>query len=497
MVMWLDRLEAELDNIRAALKYTLERNIEVELRLASALSWFWHVRGHKNEGIGWLEQGLSIEAIERSNQPLIPNRARIRGKALCVAGFLSLMLVETDKGAIFLEEGLTLFQGLGTVDRQGIAYVLLNLSRVAYNRMDLRRQKALLEESLALFQEMGDKFGMADCIHELGHCASDQGDYEQSRSLLEEHLALCQEIGDKDGNAFAFFALGYLASEQGNFNQAITYFEASLSLYREVGNRWGLCFVLSAQGQVAQLQGAYRRANIALEEALVLGQDLSDKHAIASRLNELGSVARSQGNYERAIQMHEEALFLFLEVGNQFAASYTLCNLGFAALARADSTQAVKMFDEALAISRETNDKLETAFALYGKGQVAKFQGNFALARKLNLDAMALFRQLDVLSDVARGEAYCFEAFAVMAVRQNQMMRAACLFGASEKFYAPLRFEFSAKERDEHDQAIAIALAAIGGDAFAAAHAEGKKLTLDEAVDYAIEGLQVGSAYYS
>jgi len=146
------------------------------------------------------------------------------------------------------------------------------------------------------------------------------------------------------------------------------------------------------------------------------------------------------------------------------------------------------MFDEALAISRETDDKLETAFALYGKGQVAHFQGNFRLARKLNLDAMAIFRQLDVLSDVARGEAYCFEALAVMAVRQNQMRRAACLFGASEKFYAPLRFEISAKERDEHDQAIAIALAALDKDAFAAAYAEGKKLTLDEAVDYAIEG---------
>ena len=110
MAMWLDRLETELDNIRAALEWGLETDVEAQLRLANALLWFWHIRGHKNEGVDWLERGLSVEATERGDQSLTPDRAMIRGKALYVAGFLRLMLIETDKGEILSKESLALFR---------------------------------------------------------------------------------------------------------------------------------------------------------------------------------------------------------------------------------------------------------------------------------------------------------------------------------------------------------------------------------------------------
>jgi predicted ATPase/DNA-binding SARP family transcriptional activator/Tfp pilus assembly protein PilF len=487
MVIWLDRLEAELDNTRTALGWAIESDVEAELRLTSTILWFWHIRGHKNEGIDWLERGLAIEAAERSDQPLKPDRALIRGRALSAAGFLRLMLEETDKGAVLSEESLTLFRELGMMGKRDTAYALWNLSAVADQQRDSLREKALLEECLALFRETGDKFGIAQCIDGLGFCAFEEGNHEQARTLLEEHLALRQEIGDKDGIALAFLALGHLALEQGNYKQARTQYEAGLSLFREVGNRSAMSIALSSLGRVARAIGDYGQATTMLEEALVLGQNLGEKSSTARWLNELGLVARSQGDYSRAIQMHEQALGLFREIGNQILASDALCNLGFAALAQADYTRAVEMFEEALSISTESGNHFNTALALYGKGRVAQSQGDFATARELNMDAIAIFRDRCDSDDRPEGMAYCLEVFAILAVAQKQTKRAVFLFSMSESLYTSLRFQMSAKERAEHDQAIATARAALGEEEFAAAYEEGKKMTMHEAIEYALE----------
>ncbi|HKZ78147.1 MAG TPA: tetratricopeptide repeat protein, partial [Pyrinomonadaceae bacterium] len=372
MVMWLDRLEAEHDNIREALTWAMESDIEAELRLASALLWFWHIRGYKREGTGWLERALSIEEMERGERALWPQRAMIRGKALYVAGFLSLMFIETEKGAMLSEESLTLFQGLGTMGRQGKAYALWNLAVVGQQKRDLRQAKALTEESLVLFQEVGDKFGIAQGFDHLGFYALHEGNCEQARMLWEEHLALRQEIGDKDGNALALHNLGILASQQGDYKQATIHYEASLVLFRELKNKWALSMVLDYLGRTTQAQGDYERAANILEESLALSQDLGDRFAIAHRLNGLGSVSQSQGDYGRATQMHEEALTLFREMGNQVYYALALWNLGLVAMAQGDAERATNKFEEVLSVSRGSGNELGMSLALYGLGKVAK-----------------------------------------------------------------------------------------------------------------------------
>jgi tetratricopeptide (TPR) repeat protein len=87
-----------------------------------------------------------------------------------------------------------------------------------------------MEESLEVFQELDDKFGIAQCLNDLGGFPMNNGEYQQARILWEKHLALRKEIGDKDGIALALQDLALLASREGDYNQAATYFEASLSL---------------------------------------------------------------------------------------------------------------------------------------------------------------------------------------------------------------------------------------------------------------------------
>jgi predicted ATPase/Flp pilus assembly protein TadD/DNA-binding XRE family transcriptional regulator len=490
MEIWLDLLETELDNIRSALVYGLKNDIESELQLASALWWFWHIRGYKSEGCQWLEQGLSVEEQERGESHVQPARILIRGKALYVAGFLRLMFFETNKGALLSEESLLLFQELGMEGKRGAAYALWNLSAVADRQLDFHRKKLLLEESLALFQEVDDKFGIAQCIDSLAFCAMNENNYEQARILLQEHLALRQEIGDMDGSAVALHDLGRFAFQKGNFQQAATHYRASLALFLRMRNRWGTSYVLSSLGHTAQAQGNYEEATITLEDALALEESVGDRFGIASRLNELGLVVQSQGDYRRAAQMYGQALELFYEAGNQIAVSSALFNLGSVALLQSDYKQAVKNFEEALAISQEVGNKFGAAWALYGLGKTARHQGTPSSARELTLTALGIFRTVGdptYVSQGVQGVAYCLDALARLAFAQKQMRQAVSLFSVSEKLYPPLRFEMSAAERSEHGQAVISARRVLGEDMFAAMWKGAEAMTMEEAIALASE----------
>ena len=491
MVMWLDRLEAEQDNIRLALEHALESDIEAELRLASALLWFWHIRGHIHEGVDWLERGLPIEAAERADQPLRPSRAMIRGKALFVSGFLIHMMGKYQRAVEFAEESLLIFRKLGSAGRRDSAYVLCLLGTHQL-RQDVRQAKILLEESLTLSQEVGDKFGVAQCLDDLSVVAWNEDRKEEARALLDEDLALRKEIGDKDGTAFILDELGNQAVRKGDYEQAIMYYEEGLALFQEVGNKRGASMTLSYLGGVARAQDNYEWATILLEEALMLEQDLGDKQATANRLVDLGAVAQSEGAYKRATQTYAEALKLFRELDNQFGIAITLRHLGLAALEHGDYEQASKRLQEALVINQDIGNKFQSALTLYYLGKVADYQGNYALA--CWFQTKAIVNHVDIGS--RPGVALCLDAFAILSIGQNRaafaplpfstLRRAAHLFGAAEILYPPPRFEMSAKERAEHDQAIATARAALGEEAFAAAYEEGKMMTLDEAVTYAL-----------
>src|SRR6185503_7921923 len=138
MVQWLDRLKVELDNIRTALEWALETNAEAALRMASSLLWFWHIRGHKSEGIDWLERALSAEPA-KADGALPPPRLLMRGKALNAAGALMVMHGNPQRGNELSETSLKLHEGLGAMGRRGSAYALWNLAQGASFQEDFEK----------------------------------------------------------------------------------------------------------------------------------------------------------------------------------------------------------------------------------------------------------------------------------------------------------------------------------------------------------------------
>jgi non-specific serine/threonine protein kinase len=530
MVLWLDHLEVEHENIRSALEWALEGDIEAELRLASALLWFWHIRGHKNEGVEWLERALSIEAIDHEGQPRTPRRARIRGKALNASGSLMVMNQEIARAPVRLEESLALFKELGPPGKQGMAYALLRLAILPSAR---GRANDMLLQSLAWFREIGDKFGVAETLLQLSGLVQND-DHQQAVLLIEEKLALSREIGDQDGIASALSSLADLALSRDDYEQAIPLYAESLAAFRTVKNLAAVSMTLGSFGDVFFWQGNYGQAAKTYEEALAFVQELGYRFHIAFYFYSLGILAWFQGEYSRAMHQVSRSHPIFRDIGHHWLAVSSLHTLGDIALAAGDVEEAAQWYQDELKFGQKIQLEAPPIFAVEGLAKVAWAKGDYDLAAKGSEESLLMSQKADIthatfhsllnLGRVAQSHgdygkarafyiealklqkrrvsplfnwvwlktyvttvSYPLKALAVLAAAQNQMGRAARLIGAAENFYAPLRFEMSAKEGAEYDQALASARAVLGEEALAKARAEGQEMTLEQAVAYALE----------
>jgi predicted ATPase/DNA-binding SARP family transcriptional activator/DNA-binding CsgD family transcriptional regulator len=244
---WLERLETEHDNLRAALRWFLERGeAEQGLRLAGALGEFWRVRGHLREGLRWLEEALGNG--EDTSSTLA------RAKALSHAGWMAWERVDFERSRTFSEEALALSRRLGY--KEGAASALYNLGMIAiYDQMRPEEAWALFEESLALRRELGDMAGAGRTLQKMGLISVVGHDFEQAAALYEESLGLARETRDKLGLILALW-LGMLASlGQGDHRQVKALCKESLDLARQVGYTHGITFILHVLAASAGSQG--------------------------------------------------------------------------------------------------------------------------------------------------------------------------------------------------------------------------------------------------
>lgn len=303
---WLNQLEAEQHNLRRALHWFVEQGeAEGALRLSSALSWFWYLHGYLREGCGWLERVLAL--------PGASGRTRYRARALYSVGGLARFLGNFTRARSRLEESLALWRELG--DRLGCAYTLARLGTVLKLQGDLVVAHGLLEESVALFREGGDKWGLALALFGLEEVVTSEGDLPSAHSWLQESLALWREVGDTWGLALALGGLGEVMRYQGDYEQAAKFYDESLVLFRHLDNKWRIAYVLHNLGHVARAQGNYEGMAALFEESFVLFGELGHKAGIADCLAGLAAVAGVQGQLELAVQLFAASQALFDALG--------------------------------------------------------------------------------------------------------------------------------------------------------------------------------------
>jgi predicted ATPase/DNA-binding SARP family transcriptional activator len=318
----------------------------------------------------------------------------------------------------------------------------LNLAGDLANcRGDFASARALNAESLAIYRKLGDRRGIAHSLNGLGLVAGAQGDYRQARTYHEESLALRREIGDRQEVAISLNNLGLVAREQSDYEAARSFYEQALGIRREIGNKGDIADSLNDLGLLAQIWGDYGTARALYEQGLAINREREDKVRIARSLYHLGTGAQAVGDYEVARALLQESLALYRETGPSFII-HVLGALGHVAREVGDYARAANLYRESLLLRREQGDMVATACSL--------------------------------------------EDFAGLASRQLQFGRAVRLLGAAESVCRTLGRTSPVGAQAEYSRTIAAAQAALSEDEFAATWAEGRALTLEQAVEFAL-----------
>ena len=302
---WLRALDDDLDDVRAALRWGVERRDARALAAVAGLERFWELRGYFSEGRRWLEALLA--ATGAGGPP--PARA----KALRAAAILAQRQGDYEPARALHTDSLSLARSAG--DERGVAAAVHGLGNLAALQGELAAARDLYEEALAIGRRLDDDHVVAAALTNLGTVAQNQASFDEARAFGEESLAVRRRMGDRHGIAMVTGNLAWLSFQQGDHGQAGALYQESLALQRELGDRPGIANSLCNLGYLALTEGDLAGAAALLEESLELAGELGDKYWTALSLLRLAKVARAEGDLQRAAGLDDRALTLASELG--------------------------------------------------------------------------------------------------------------------------------------------------------------------------------------
>jgi len=328
---WFDRLEMELDNLRAALDWTLENAPETALQMSALLAPFWMTRGKAREGSEWLQ------------------------KALVRPGEIS-------------------------VNR---ADALNGMAQMKWSLSEYDEGKRWALESLAARRVLKDPQGVVTTLNTLGSLLMEQGDYAEAQTCYEECLTLSQAIGSRRSESNVLANLGNLVYGQGDYTLACTYYEACLVARRALGDRRGIASVLDYMARAVREQGDYRRAYDLHAESLTMRRELHDKQGVALALNHaaLAKILLEEGAEARTLL--EESLLTSREIGDRASLAEASALLGELAHQEGAVPTARAYWSDSLTIWQEAGDRASLASLLESFAGLAQSENRSAAAAQL------------------------------------------------------------------------------------------------------------------
>jgi predicted ATPase/class 3 adenylate cyclase/Tfp pilus assembly protein PilF len=300
-----------------------------------------------------------------------------------------------------------------------------------------------LEAALAKGREGTPVAARTKALEGLSWLADAQGDLDRAEAAAEEGLQLSTKAGIESNLAASLqVRLAEAAETRGDYGRAKDLYQESLSHYRETGDTRGIALTLGGLGTLYSDQGDYERAKQLYEEGLVIARKLGGPQLLGAFLNSLGHVSLLKGDSERAMALTEEAVTLLQEQGHRGGLEYALDNLGWAALLRGDHERAEGLHEQSLVLCKELGDRLIVSESLEGLACSAGIRGE--------------------------GE------------------RAARLFGASEALREAIGYRQVFGEHALREPYLMAARNSIAGEVWETAWKEGREMTLEEAVSYAL-----------
>ncbi len=351
---WLERLEREHDNLRAALAWSLGLQVVDEapssaalavtasalidsltgerarlaLRIVTALRRFWYYRGYFSEGRRWFEATLARYPLDAA---------------------FALGLDRAELAAFHAKARLV-------------------AARLALPQGDFARAREHLELSLALFRELDDRRGTSEALNALGDVALADGDGDRAEVVFAESLEHCRAIGFAYGHAHALGQLGRTALRRSEFDRAAELLEESLTRLRAVGDRWQIAWAARNLGLVEIYRGNHARAAEVVSESVAICAELGDRWGATTSLSLMAMLAAAVGQHARAARLFAATATIqtavCLRLGPVYGARYegdlatVRAGLGEAAFAAAWAEGEAMTLEAAVADGRRLAERL-------------------------------------------------------------------------------------------------------------------------------------------
>jgi predicted ATPase/DNA-binding XRE family transcriptional regulator len=295
-------------------------------------------------------------------------------------------------------------------------------------------------------KQWGQTARRAHTLSLAGRLAHFQADFASARMLLEQALSIARVSGDKKEIAFALLWLGRTASRQRDEQIAQSLIEEALTIYQELQDEWGIVMAFHRLAELAKTRGEHGKAQEEFfMKTLAKYRNLGDRFMAGEVLNALGEVARFEGDYERAGTFYEQALEILRELGSRFPPATPLVNLAWVSLHGGDYRKARALFEESLKLNREYGDTI--------------------------------------------GMVECLGGFAAILGMTGKPEQAARLFGAVESLpeSSGMAGGLEPPDQKEFDHYVAVVHGQLDEAAFEKAWAEGRAMTMEQAIAYALE----------
>ena len=483
--------------LRATLDWSHDLLSEDERTLFRRLSVFtggWVLEAAEAVGAGsGIEEGLVANPGRASNPPVLDLLSGLVDKSLVVAeadgdGALRYRLLET------VRQYATEKLGSGAEEeavRQRHAMFFLALAERAEPELGGTEQVAWLDRleselsnlrvALGWFKESARGMNLLRMAGSLWRFCYLRGHYEEGRRWLEGAL-VGGDNTPSPARAKAYLGAGAMTFRRCEYERGREQLEEAVATYRMLEDDQGIASASHMLGSIAGERGDYARSEALHEESLVLRRRFGDEAGEAQALNYLAYVAWLQEKHERAKELGEETLSRFRRLGDNEIIAWALINLGSSALYAGDHPRARALLGESLALSREVGFKEGVPWSLNQLGVLAYREGDHRWAQELLRESLEGHQDL---GDRWRA-ASVLEVLAEVMCAQGRPEPAACLFGAAAAVREAITVPVPLCERADHEEGISATRAELGEAAWEAAFAEGKAMTFEEVVEYAL-----------
>jgi predicted ATPase/DNA-binding XRE family transcriptional regulator len=473
-LVWLARIDAELDNVRSVMQWLLDHNQrERGQLLAGSLWYFWSIHSRLTEGREWLTRllagplGSTTPVLARAHAVLALSHVASRQYDLFAAHEASTagldlarragdrwtMAMALVRSALTTErledwsvlprpavtdtpahtrsvpaeqyaEALGIFRGLD--DNWGTAMCLVFYAQFL-EVGDPVRARSLAAEAGEIATRLGERWAMSFALAVLGRLAQDAGEFSEARRLLEHSVVLSGELNDLFNQSFRLSSLAELDKDANCFAEALTLHEQCVSNYRLLGNRLRLAHALHELAIVARLAGAADRALQAYEESLGLYRDLGHTDGVAALNASLGHLHRQRGELDQAAVMFTDSLRLCSSQDSQLSVATVLAGLGGIALHLARFEDAAYLLGAAEAqLNRLQKDPRDVAIRLQRDSRGYQFRRDATHVSELRAAGRTAFEAMGAEAfDAAAGAGRALSAAQAIALGLEQAERSA------------------------------------------------------------------------